>query len=601
MKRKIIVPLIAAALVVLTAAGGAFAQQREDTDKSTASAAEVQALKARIELLENQNQAILKQNEAMMKVLGELKAKLEGPPQPANAAATSVSGRGEGISAKPAYTAPSGLARADSATAANAGPTLAQPPAQPTSAGSPTGTASTSTGSGSTIASSAAAAQEEEAPLSLHIGRAAITPVGFIDFTNVFRSKATGDGLPTDFGSVPFGKNTAAGHLTEDRLSSQNSQPGMRVDVDVSGAHVTGYLLLDFLGTPAPGNLVTVANASTTRIREGYVHVQKDKFEVVAGQAWSLLTPNRRGLGPEHKDMFYAEKNLDPNEQVGLVWTRTPQIRFIYNASDTVALGLSLENPDQYIGGAGGSGTITLPSALAGAYGSQLDNTSGSLGVPNIHPDIIAKIAFDPMIGDRLFHIELAGVDRSFRVYNPLTGQTFTTNGGGGAINFNFELFRNFHLLANNFYGDGGGRYLFGQSPDLVVRGNGSLSLVHSGASLEGVEAQVAKKTVLYGYYGLVYIGRNVAIDPVTGSLIGYGYAGSPNSDNRIVHEPTFGINQTLWRDPKYGALQLAIQYSYVTHHPWAVTPGGPTDGSMSMVYAGLRFFLPGEAPKTSK
>src|ERR1700683_3640257 len=99
MKRRVIIPLIATLLAVLTGAGSAFSQQKEDTDKGSASAAEVQALKARIDQLENQNQAIVRQNEAMMKLLNELKTKLEGPPQASNAAGTSIAGRGEAIPA----------------------------------------------------------------------------------------------------------------------------------------------------------------------------------------------------------------------------------------------------------------------------------------------------------------------------------------------------------------------------------------------------------------------------------------------------------------------------------------------------------------------
>ena len=597
MEKRLYFPLIAAALALLTFTGSAFAQQKDYSDKS-ASADEVQALKARIEQLENQNQAIVRQNEAMMKVLIELKAKIEGPPQPANAsAATSAVGRADSIASKSAsersgLTQPD-LTRPDLTKSASADASIAATAAS-SSGPAPAGSAST----GSTVV--AGAAPEEEAPLSLRIGKAAITPVGFLDLTSVFRTANTGNGLPTSFGGVPFG-NAVAGHLTEERLSAQNSQPGVRVDVDVNGAHVTGYLLMDFLGQPAPGNLVTTTNGNGMRLREGYVDVRKDKFEIVGGQAWSLLTPNRRGLGPEHRDLFYGEKNLDPNEQLGLVWQRGPGVRFIYNASDTVAMALALENPDQYIGGSGGGGTIVLPSALATAYGAELDNTSNSLAVPNLHPDIIAKIAFDPKIGDKLFHIEFAGVDRSFKVFNPLTKETFTTNGGGGAINFNFELFKGFHLLANNFYGDGGGRYLFGQAPDLIVRGDGSLSLVHSAASLDGFEAQVAKKTVLYSYYGMVYVSRDIAVDPVTHTLIGYGFPGSPATNNRVIHEPTFGINQTLWRDPKYGALQLAMQYSYVLRHPWSIAPGAPADANLNMVYVGLRYFFPGEAPRFGK
>jgi len=42
------------------------------------------------------------------------------------------------------------------------------------------------------------------APLQLHIGSASITPVGFMDFTAVFRDRATGNGIGTNFGSLPL-------------------------------------------------------------------------------------------------------------------------------------------------------------------------------------------------------------------------------------------------------------------------------------------------------------------------------------------------------------------------------------------------------------
>ena len=50
------------------------------------------------------------------------------------------------------------------------------------------------------------------------------------------------------------------------------------------------------------------------------------------------------------------------------MWGRVPQFRIIYHPNDTIALGLSLENPEQYIGGSAGGSLITLPSGLASAY-----------------------------------------------------------------------------------------------------------------------------------------------------------------------------------------------------------------------------------------
>ena len=80
----------------------------------------------------------------------------------------------------------------------------------------------------------------EPAPLSFSIGSTRITPVGFMDFTAVFRSKNVGSGLGTSFGTVPFA-NSVNGNLSEYRLSAQNSRLGARLDSHVRGFDVLGY------------------------------------------------------------------------------------------------------------------------------------------------------------------------------------------------------------------------------------------------------------------------------------------------------------------------------------------------------------------------
>src|SRR6476646_4200221 len=97
-------------------------------------------------------------------------------------------------------------------------------------------------------------------------------------------------------------------------------------------------------------------------------------------------------------------------------------------------LGLTLENPEQYIGG-----SVVLPQSLASAYSSQLNN--GSLTTtPNLHPDILPKIAFDQDIGGKHMHAELVGLVRSFKVLNPSTDTSSTVTGGGGSLNVNLEM-----------------------------------------------------------------------------------------------------------------------------------------------------------------
>jgi hypothetical protein len=131
-----------------------------------------------------------------------------------------------------------------------------------------------------------------------------------------------------------------------------------------------------------------------------------------------------------------------------------------------------------------------------------------------------------------------------------------------------------------------------------VARSDGSLSLVHSASTVTGFE-YTHKNTLLYGYYGGVYIGRNVIIDTTAAKpvLVGYGFTGSGNGQNRAIQEATFGFNQTLWKDAKYGALNFMGQYSYLARNPWYFATGQPEDAHLNMLFFNLRYTLPGKAP----
>ncbi len=168
-----------------------------------------------------------------------------------------------------------------------------------------------------------------------------------------------------------------------------------------------------------------------------------------------------------------------------------------------------------------------------------------------------------------------------------------------GFVNLNVELVKGFRLLANNFWSDGGGRYIFGQAPDLIVRNDGSLSPIKTGSTLSGFEF-THQNTFLYAYYGGVYVQRNTALDTTTGKPIGYGFDGAASSlnQNRTIHEATFGFNQTLWRDAKYGALNFMGQYSYLQRNPWSIPVGSDREGHLNMVFLNLRYTLPGSAPR---
>ena len=324
--------------------------------------------------------------------------------------------------------------------------------------------------------------------------------------------------------------------------------------------------------------------------------IRKNKWEILGGQSWSMMTPNRNHISPLPGDLFYGQE-FDVNYLNGLTWGRIPGIRFVYHhPSNKFTAGISLENSTQYFGGSGGGGVPTLPAALSTLTTTEVDANVGgpnnAIGLPNVHPDIIGKIAFDPSARG---HLEIAGVESTVKIFNPNTLQTFTKAGGGMSVNGNVEVAKGVRLFTNNFWSDGEGRYLFGVAPNFIVRADGSPSMVHSGSTLNGIEYSV-KNSVFYAYYGGIYIGRNTARD-LNGSFVGYGSPGSPNSQNRSTQEGTIGLVQTIWRSPRYGAVQTFWQYAYFTRNPWVVAPGAPRNAHQSAAWFDLRYVLPGGPP----
>jgi hypothetical protein len=437
---------------------------------------------------------------------------------------------------------------------------------------------------------------EKSIPTFLRIGNVCIVPIGFMDLTPYWRDKNAGSSMGSNFGSIPY-NNTANGNLNEFHFSSQNSRIGFRVDGDWKGTHFIGYNEFDFNGTSGNTNLATSNGAIVPRLRLFWADVRKGKVEFLAGQSWSMLTPNRNGISALPGDLFFTQV-IDINYMAGLTWTRQPGVRVLIHPTNKVTFGFSAEQPDQYIGGSAGGSGITLPTSLAGLAGTQLDNgqnisLGGFLAQPSVSPDFIAKVAFDPTAR---FHFEVGGIESNFRTTNvaaPFTAH-HTTEGAGLQVGLNVAVLKNLRLISTNFFSDGDGRYLFGQAPDVIVRADGSLSPVRADGTIDGFEATI-KNTLFYAYYGGIYIGRNTALDGTT--KIGYGYAGSPNSQNRAIQELTFGFNQTMWRNPRYGAINVMGQYEYLMREPWFVAAGTPKATHDNTIFFNIRYTLPVAMP----
>jgi hypothetical protein len=436
--------------------------------------------------------------------------------------------------------------------------------------------------------------EQQPSPLSWRIGNAELTPGGWADIMGVFRSSDIGSGTGTSFGSIPFNDQLPLAGLTEFRATAQTSRLSMKVDVNINDStSLLGYAESDFNGFQPP-NAYTSTNSGTFRLRLAFADVKHGKWEVIGGQTWSLITPNRVGLSPMPSDVFTGYR-LDTNYFAGLAYSRQAAFRVVYHPTVWWAFGFALENPQQYA-----PGSVVFPNAY---FSGQFDNGSGATNgtgatsnpaIPNLHPDVIVKSAFDWKLGEHALHLEAAGLIRSFKISNNLVTPS-TTNAiteGSGSLNASFEVLH--------------GRYIGALGPDAIVKANGELSPIHSGSGVAGFEYQITPRFEFDGYYSGAYFQRNFGgavastATPAPSCLgvsgffcTGFGFPGSANTNNKSFQEATFGITKTIWGSPNHGKLQFITQSSWVERTPWSIPRGAPRNAHAFLQYIDLRYVLP--------
>ena len=178
---------------------------------------------------------------------------------------------------------------------------------------------------------------DEQLPLSaIKIGDAVLTPGGFVDFENIFRTTNTQSNIATSFASIPF-SNTAQGSVTEFRTTAQFSRLNFKIEDNFRGTDFLGYVEGDFSGNSAP-NVYQSVNGLTNRLRLYFGYAKRGKWEILGGQTWSWLTPNREGIGPLPSDLAVTY-NEDQNLGVGVPYTRAAEFRVAYHPNEHWAIG----------------------------------------------------------------------------------------------------------------------------------------------------------------------------------------------------------------------------------------------------------------------
>ncbi len=394
---------------------------------------------------------------------------------------------------------------------------------------------------------------------------------GYADVTGIYRSTFTGAGISTPFGSIPLERAPEA-QLGEFRGSGAHSRLSFRLDTRLGGRDLTTYIETDFLAAAQP-NIFAGSNGHPLRLRLYWAQWRGKQWELLGGQSWSLLAPNRQGISPDHFAIMHT-RLIDPNYSVGLAWTRQATVR-VTRRWERWTGAVAVENPEQNI-----LDPREVPEDVRGLANR---TTPGS----NIRPDLLAKLAYDTAGA----HLEVAGVGRNFQVYSTRLGVKHNAIGAGVSLAGVIHAGKWVDLVSQNYVSSGGGRYTQGLAPDVVVRPDGRLVRVLSASFLEGIELNLPAGWQVYGYGGLVY-GRRAAYRTAGGEWVGFGAPTGSAVDNRTVAETTVGFRHFFWSEEGRGGLSYAVNYSYLNRRLWEMNTAGAL-GRTHMVYTSFRYNLP--------
>ncbi|HUA00993.1 MAG TPA: hypothetical protein VMB02_11735 [Candidatus Aquilonibacter sp.] len=473
----------------------------------------------------------------------------------------------------------------------------------------------------------------DDQPASINFKGVTLTPGGFFVAETVWRQKALSADVNSPFNSIPF-VGASTDHISEFNASGRQSRISMLVQGKLDNVKIGGYYETDFLSGAVTSNY-NQSNSFALRQRQFFAQAAfNDGWTFTGGQMWSLVTETKKGMDNRTEA---TPMTIDAQYNVGFSWARQYGFRVSKNFDNKVWLGFSVENAQATsISTHGASGNWLV--GAAGANGGLLPSTNNFTF--NRTPDFIFKAVFEPGFG----HYEVFGIvstfrDRVFPCATTATGATCAEDpigfkgptgagafnddrvGGGVGANARFSVAKKVDFGLHFLAGDGVGRYGTSQLPELVVRPDGTLSLVHSFQGLGSVELHPTPKLDVYLYAGDEYAARTMY-----GSTIGYGATGLPNfgcqveqapgsggfsptsptnctGDTRNIIEGTFGFWYRFYKGPK-GTVQWGPQYSYVTRSTWrgvgagtengvALTTNGQPSAVDNMVFTSFRYYLP--------
>jgi hypothetical protein len=454
-------------------------------------------------------------------------------------------------------------------------------------------------------------------PLAIHYRGIKITPVAFFAAESVYRQRSLNSDVNTPFNSTPF-PGAAQAHTSEFNFSGRQSRLGGLFEGNTGPFKLSGYFEADFLSAGVTSN-DNQSNSYTLRQRQIWGQAAtKGGFAITGGQMWSLVTETKKGTDNRTENL---PMTIDAQYHVGFSWERQPGVR-IQQKLGMATVAVALENAQNIFSATNANSNFFFGNA--GTGGGLYNSTANYSN--NVAPDVIVKAAFDPKIG----HYEIGGLARFFRdryypgvTAVPTTGATGAANdtktGGGFFANARVPVTHFADVGVHILVGTGVGRYGTSTLPDTTVHPDGTLATIKADQGLFSLELHPSKKLDLFGYAGGEYAQRTAYLNltgPNAGKLTGYAPITANNTGcgtelpptgatgynpavpanctgaTRAVIEGTAGFTYRFYNSPKYGKLQYAMQYSYLTRNAWTGVGGAPK-GTNNMVFTSMRYYIP--------
>jgi hypothetical protein len=451
-----------------------------------------------------------------------------------------------------------------------------------------------------------------------------ITPGGFLEAASIYRSKNIESDMASSFAKIPF-DNAPLSRVAEDRFSARQSRLTLLAQGNIDPTtHAAMYGEFDFLGAAQSANS-NESNSYTPRIRVFYGQMDWDDYglHLLAGQNWSLVTLNSKGITPRAE---VTPPQIDAQYVPGFAWARQPQIRLTKDFDDKqLWIAASLENPQTTFTGTAGNqlptgvsvldlvgGNGTLSPAPAGSAAFSGFNTVNTTSLNKL-PDVVGKIAFEPEIGGaHPLHVEAFGIYRDF--YDQITVTSANTlgltpgiseksisgGGWGGSITATVVP-KILDLQASFMTGKGIGRYGSSQLADATLNADGTVAPIKETMFLVGGTAHVTPKIDLYLFGGEER--EDSQISHAGTASFGFGnlantiftsggcttVGGACSATVRDVQQVTGGIWDKAFTG-SFGQIRIGLQYS----HTWlnAFSGGGYTPKtSEDMVFTSFRYY----------